>query len=259
MLDVRRKIPLCRPPQFIRLIYHAGTMKRFQIFDNAAFNNAGLNRQAVFNIADLPAEILAPLEAAGYPLASRRQLLLIGHAGRMLWECVKRSGIASEHPIDDFTVEVVRQWFAQCHPQNAYDIVYPGEAAIGLQRLGELAGWHHPTPFMVGIDQEWGTWYAYRALIVADTGFEPTAAIEVAHPCASCDHKICITSCPGAALDGGKFDLGKCLAYRKEEGSACKATCVARVSCPVGSSHRYGDEQIRHTYSISMRAIERYY
>lgn len=237
----------------------AGSMEKFQIFDTALLDSAGLNRQAVFNIDDLPADVATSVGEHCSTVSAGRQLILIGHAGRKLWECVKAAGTDSENPIDDFTVRTVRRWFAQCQAQNAYEIIYPGTQAIGLQRLGQLAGWHHPTPFMVGIDSEWGTWYAYRAVVVADTAFAPTRPVQSASPCATCDHKVCIASCPAAAMEGGRFDLGKCIGYRKQEGSSCKATCLARISCPAGSMHRYCDEQIHHSYSISMRFIERYY
>lgn len=234
-------------------------MEKFQTSDNTLLQSAGLNRQAVFDIDALPADIVAALAASIPSGRAYRQLILIGHAGRTLWECVTASGIRSEDPIDDFTLQTVRRWMAQAHANNTYEILYPGTQAIGLQRLGQLAGWHHASPFMVGIDQEWGTWYAYRALVVADTRLEPTAPAPGAHPCAACAHKACIASCPAAAMDGEQFDLAKCIAYRKREGSGCKATCLARVSCPVGASHRYCDQQIHHTYSGSMRTIERYY
>ena len=231
-------------------------METFQTFDNTLLNNAGLNRQAVFNIDDLPADITAPIKSSGGP---GRQLILIGHAGRQLWDSIKASGVDSENPIDNFTIHTVRHWFAQYQAHNSYEILYPGPHPIGLQRLGQLAGWHHATPFMVGIDPQWGSWYAYRAVVVADTRFAPTRPIENAHPCNACHHRICIASCPAGALDGGQLDLGTCVAYRKQAGSRCKATCVARVSCPVGREHRYSDEQIHHSYSISMRVIEKYY
>lgn len=231
-------------------------MAIFQTFDNTLLDSAGLNRQAVFDIDDLPADIADTIRPPG---STHRQLILIGHAGRRLWEAVKASGIDSADPIDDFTVRTVRHWMAQCQPRNTYDILYPGLHAIGLQRLGQLAGWHHAAPFMVGIDAEWGSWFAYRAVVLADTRFEPTRPVKTAHPCDTCDHRVCVSSCPAGALDGGKFDLGKCVAYRKQDGSRCKATCVARVSCPLGSAHRYSEEQIRHSYSISMRVIEQYY
>jgi hypothetical protein len=234
-------------------------MEALQVFDNAMLNSAGLNRQAVFNLAALPTEVAASVRAGCTPSRAWRQLILIGHAGRTLWDAVTASGVRSQDPIDDFTVRTVRQWFARCHARNAFEILYPGTQAVGLQRLGQLAGWHHASPFMVGIDEKWGTWYAYRALIVADTNFEPSTPAEGEHPCNACEHRICIASCPAGAMDGGQFDLAKCVAHRKLEGSSCRSTCLARVSCPVGSAHRYCDEQIRHTYLGSMRAIERYF
>lgn len=234
-------------------------MEAFQLFDNSLLNKAGLNRQAVFDFDGLPEDIAAPLRESCHAILPCRQLILIGHAGRTLWEAMRASGIESEDPIDDFTVQTVGQWFAQCQPHNAYEIIYPGPQLIGLQRLGKLAGWHHAAPFMVGIDKEWGSWFAYRAVVVADTAFEPSKPLRSEHPCESCDHKICIASCPAGAMNEGKFDLAKCAAYRKQADSRCKATCVARVSCPVGSAHRYCDEQIHHSYSRSMQVIERYY
>ncbi len=234
-------------------------METFHPFDSTQLNGAGLNRQAVFNIDDLPSDMAACVRASCPSASGYRQLLLIGHAGRQLWKSMKAAGVHSEHPVDDFTVQVVREWFARCQPQNTYEIIYPGTHLIGLQRLGQLAGWHHATPFMVGIDREWGTWYAYRAVVLADTRFEPTVPLKTAAPCHHCEHKACIATCPGAALDDGQLNLGKCVAYRKRAESHCKATCLARVICPVGSQHRYDDEQMHHIYSNSMRYIERYY
>lgn len=234
-------------------------METFQTFDPALLDQAGLNRHAVFNISQLPADIADSIHTSCPAASACGQLILIGHGGQKLWEAVTAAGIDSEHPIDEFTVDTVQRWFAQCQPHNTYEILYPGDYPIGLQRLGQLAGWHHPTPFMVGIDREWGTWYAYRAVIVADTAFAPTQPLQEASPCASCVHTACISHCPGAALAGGRFDLAKCITYRKQAGSSCKATCLARISCPVGSRHRYCDEQIHHTYSLSMRVIEQYY
>jgi epoxyqueuosine reductase len=233
-------------------------MEQRQSFDSALLDEAGLNRHAVFNIDALPEDLAASVRNACPSAHAFRQLILIGHAGRRLWEAVKASGIDSEHPIDEFTVHTVKRWFAANHPGHACEIVYPGTAPIGLQRLGQLAGWHHATPFMVGIDSEWGTWFAYRAVVLADTAFEPTRPVAGAHACDACMHKRCIAACPAGALEDGRFELRKCIAYRKQDGSLCKATCVARISCPVGDEHRYCDEQICHSYTISMRAIEQY-
>ncbi len=61
-------------------------MQKFQTFDNELLNSAGLNRHAIFNIDDLPVEIVAPIRASCVSVQSYRQLIMIGHAGRTLWQ-----------------------------------------------------------------------------------------------------------------------------------------------------------------------------
>ena len=228
-------------------------------WDTSELDRAGLNLQAVFAVDGLPAAMAADLRARFDPDGRYRQLILIGHAGKTLWARVAASGIESADPIDDFSVDTVGRWFARQFAGHRCAIIYPGSNAVDLQALGRIAGWHHPSPMRIGISAQWGTWYAYRVVLLADTGIAPTAPMAGESPCASCAHRICISRCPGSALDGGDFDLGKCVAHRKRVDSSCQATCLARIACPVGSDHRYCAEQIRHTYSLSMRAIERFY
>ena len=227
--------------------------------DFTLLNQAGLNLQAIFNIDELPGALGTEIHQGFDRQGRYRQLILIGHGGKRLWRAVKNAGIDSENPIDDFTIQTLEHWFANNFPQHQHRIVYPGQASLGLQALGKLAGWHHASPFMVGINEQWGSWYAYRAVILTDTDLAPSVPQHTQPPCAACSTKACLSTCPADALSGAAFDLKKCITYRKSPDSACKATCLARLSCPVGSAHRYDDEQIRHTYSISMQTIERHY
>lgn len=224
-------------------------------FDGSLLDAAGLNLQAVFNLADLPSAIGEQL-AAG---PQWRQLILIGHGGRAMWDAVKASGIASADPIDDFTASTVAQWFVRQYPAQRYELIYPGSRSVGLQALGKLAGWHHDSPFMVGINQGWGTWYAYRAALLTDTAFKTTPVVSGVSPCLACSTPPCIAACPAGALAGGTFALDKCIAWRKLPDSSCRTGCLARIACPVASEHRYSSEQIRHSYAISLRMIEQFY
>lgn len=232
-------------------------------FPGETLEQAGLNRQHVFDLADLPGEITQPLGEIG----QFRQLILLGHGGRKLWDCVQASGISGTDPIDNYVTRTVTRFFSETCPSNIYRMAYPGNTPIGLQQLGKLAGWHQPSPFMVGIDQKWGTWFAYRAVILADTDFLPFEAVHRtptetplanSRPCASCADQACITACPASALSGPSFALDKCITYRRLPDSACRNTCLARTSCPVGNEHRYSDAQLHHTYSISLCMIEQY-
>ena len=230
-------------------------MSERQPFPADILNAAGLNRQFVFDLADLPEDIVAKLA----PQAGERQLILFGHAGRRLWECVQASGIGGDDPIDDYSVRTVERWFAEQLPGQRCRILFPGEQPIGLQALGKLAGWHQPSPIMVGVDVEWGSWYAYRAVAIADTDFIPSPPLHERSPCPACAPRTCIAICPADALQAGQFDLDACSRYRLRPESACAHGCLARQACPAGAEHRYDPEQIRHSYSRSLAVIRRYY
>ena len=232
-------------------------------FPGAALTRAGLNRHAVFDLAQLPPAIRTTLGPAAAPDAGFRQLLLLGHAGKALWAAVSQAGVSGPDPIDDYTRQTVADWFATTLPGHRYRIVYPGTQPVALQQLGQLAGWHHATPFMLGIDASWGTWWAYRAVVLADTDFAPFPAVDRSrpenHPCAPCAAKPCITACPAGAMADGSFALAKCVDDRRQPASACAYTCLARLACPVGSAHRYDSEQLRHSYGISLQTIRELY
>ena len=235
-----------------------GTTQR-PAFPVAALNAAGLNRQAIFDIADLPPDVQGKLASLVDDLAVYRQLILIGHGGRLLWDCVQAAELNSASPIDDFTVSTLQQHFAEALPATAYTLLYPSDKPIGLQQLGTLAGWHNPSPFMVGIDTTWGSWSAYRAVILSATSFASTSQQQQASPCPGCVDRPCVSTCPADALSGQSFNLQKCTAYRKQADSPCQHTCLARCACPIGREHRYSAEQMRHVYGISLRWIQRYY
>lgn len=227
--------------------------------DFSALERVGLNLHAVFDVDALPAPLVADLRRDFSPSHRSRQLILIGNAGRAMWAALKASGLKSDDPIDDFSVRAVMEWFAAQFPANRCTLLYPGDGPVGLQTLGRLAGWHHPTPFMLGILPQWGSWFGYRVALLTDTALAPTVPLQGASPCAACAERPCIAACPAQAMAGGEFVLEKCARYRKQADSRCRTGCVARDACPVGREHRYDDEQMRHSYSISLRAIERYF
>lgn len=229
-------------------------------------NRAGLNLQAVFNLSELPDEITASISEHVPDLSRFKQLIIFGHGGTRMWESVQRSEFTdsefsdSDHPIDSFSVDIVNRYFADACSGNSVEILYPHSSRIvPLQKLGTLAGWHHASPFRVGINAEWGSWFAYRAVVLADTEFEVTPKMDAPSPCDSCEEKPCITACPADALAGNHGSLQPCIDYRLTDDSRCKARCFSRLACPVAVEHRYSMEQINYHYSRSMQTIEDYY
>ena len=219
--------------------------------------NSGLNLQAVFNLCDLPASLLAQLPDN----ASREftQLLLFAHGGRRLWEVLNHSEKQTNDPIDEFAIHILEFHLFPLYPQHHFEVVFPGEHIIDLQKLGELAGWHHASPFMVGINKTWGTWFAYRAVVLANTQLPVTVPVAETSPCSVCFTKDCKMACAGKAVKPDCFEISSCLEYRKQENSLCKDKCLSRLACPVASEHRYTMEQINYHYKVSLKTILSHY
>lgn len=220
---------------------------------------SGLNLHAVFDLDALPDDLRAALADCCDELASFRQLILFGHGGRALWQAVSPLLEAADDPIDVFSQQTVLALFAEYFPQLKVQVLYPGDAPVPLQRLGALAGWHHESPFKVGVNAHWGSWFAYRVLLLADSSFDVSQPVAEPAPCASCELRPCVGACPAGAMVAGDFDLQRCVDFRRQEHSPCRDRCLARLACPVAVEHRYQESQLRYHYLRSMRMIERFY
>jgi len=223
--------------------------------------NNGLNLQAVFNLSELPESVMNTITEHALDLSSFKQLILLGHGGRRMWESLQHSEFAdADHPVDHFSVDLVQRYFAEACRGRRYRIIYPcSKQLVPLQKLGELAGWHHASPFRVGVNEYWGSWFAYRAVVVADTEFVVTSRLSAPSPCEACSDKPCVSGCPANALSGNEGSLKPCVDYRLAEHSLCKDRCFSRMACPVASEHRYTMEQVNYHYTRSMQTIEEYY
>ena len=222
-------------------------------------NSQGLNLQAVFQLENLPKEVLDALEKV-ITLDSYRQLILLGHGGRTLWDRVEPQLNLSDEPIDDYSKQVTKTLLERQYPNRNYEVIYPSKngGAIGLQRLGELAGWHFDSPFRVGINDQWGSWFAYRAAVLTDTNFEPTKLAQWSSPCIECETQECIQTCPADAISFEKILLNQCLDYRMAEESDCSDRCLARMACPIAKAHQYSLKQIQYHYGRSFKTLLKY-
>lgn len=250
--------------------------------DTSRLAEAGLGPLAVFDLATLPATVRQgldagipddarhdPGDACGHDFPRDRRLVLIAHHGPRFWTALSaaRSAAGSgagiscgDDPIDRYSERVVAAWAAACFAGRRWRLLYPAadgtSPPIDLMALGELAGWHHPAPFRLGVNDRWGSWFAYRALLRVDAALPPTPPLITASPCRRCA-RPCVDACPAHAMDGGGFSLERCLAWRRRPGSSCALTCLARLACPVAPDERYPPEQIAHAYGASLRLIRR--
>jgi hypothetical protein len=233
----------------------------------------GLNLHAVFDLDKLPAELLDKLELSKEQKVHYSQLILIGHAGRKLWTELVRSMPAIEHssnheliddePIDHYSHGHVTQFFKQRFSDSDYKVIFPTLVdtpfKLDLQALGQLAGWHQPSPMAIGINPEWGTWFAYRSVVLVNSQFATNFIQSTNSLCNTCDTKDCVSNCPAKAVNTNGFNLNACITYRKLKHSKCQDKCIARLACPVSTQNQYCTSQVRYHYLHSFKLISKRY
>lgn len=157
----------------------------------------GLNMQTVFNLSELPEEITSLIRCDPETIRFK-QLIIFAHGGRRMWGSLQDSGFAdADEPIDSFSIDLVRRYFSEICSENTFEVLYPGsKQVVPLQKPGQLARWHHDSPFRVGVNLVWGSWFAYRVVVLVDAEFEPTFPLTAASPCFGCTDKPCLSACP---------------------------------------------------------------
>ena len=186
------------------------------------------------------------------------QLLVFGHAGSGFWKSLDEQLTGSD-PLDCMSIKMVEDFLQRIGCAH-YLVLYPSaDLQIDLRGLGKQLGWHADSALGIGINAIHGTWFAYRVVVLANTFYETHDETQtnnvVEAPCGKCITKPCVEACPVGA-PGVTFDLQACMGERVREGSACAYQCLARNACPVGTEHRYDQDQMRYHYQKSLQLIQ---
>lgn len=221
----------------------------------------GLNLYAVLDCASLPDEVIQVMREQDLPLSEYSRLVLLGHGGKQLWKSMAEIGWETDDPVDHYSLVTTETFIKEYLDSPKYLMLYPTKYRLDLQKLGELAGWgRHRSPLFIGINQEYGLWYAYRTAFLTALDLPLTEYLATESPCDTCHDKPCISACPaGAVHEIAPFDIQKCTGFRITTDSVCQDRCLARLACPVVPEHRYDLEQTQYHYRRSYETIKLYY
>ncbi len=217
----------------------------------------GLNLFSVLGLDMLPEAFDAAVRNGGITLEHFSRLIVIGHGGNLMWQRLNEDGVSGRDPVDEFSercaVRLVKEYLNDC----AFRILYPGDIQIPLQQLGSIAGWHHASPLGIGVNEIYGPWFGYRVVLLVAAEIPVSMRAVGPSPCTHCTDKPCIGACPGRALAVSRSpDVARCVDYRVRDRSPCASSCLARLACPAGVAHRYGDEQLHYYYGRSLDSIK---
>lgn len=227
---------------------------------HGALEGAGLDLVSVLALDRLDPPLATAIRAAsGYEddLASLRAVV-IGNRGGRIWQSMTPAQRRADHPLDEYSESRVREAFRALGPTADSRLVYPGDCGFSLLALGRACGWGEPSWLGVYIHPAFGTWFAFRAVVVTRLLLREAVLDPASDACLHCETRDCLAACPvDAPGPPGQFGLAACAGYRLEEDSPCARRCLAREACPVGVRDRYPAALVEHVYGRSLDSLRR--
>ena len=224
----------------------------------AFLKEAGISEILVFQLAELPSSVSAPLVNAG--AGSTGSVAMFINAGSLFWGQLMPEDIDGGDAFDRRSRELAVEFCRELEPGFRPRILYPGFQSLPLFELLKYAGFSRRSRLGLAIHPVYGTWFAVRALFSVPDSLPSTPVAEAVDVCSMCRNQDCVAACPaGAVSSQAEFDLSSCTKYRLTPVSACGDSCRARRVCPVGGDFRYLPEHERYHAMHSLQAIRRYY
>lgn len=213
------------------------------------WNEIGLNIYLALPILELPEELIAYLKSCSTDLSEFKTIIILGNGGKKFGENFQYPLDEKNNPMDSFTL-------CQLTDLNAPMILYPSENFIPpLQKICRYFGLSHSSPLGLDISNEFGPWFAVRALFLSREEMPKRKLIAQKSPCEDCLTLECLKACPAKATSKIKFNLNACANYRLDSSSKCGDRCLARMACPYKSVHQYELSQIQYHMSRERHLI----
>lgn len=219
-------------------------------------------------LTDSGFNLVAIVDPESMPLSLRQKLgsdqtsygLLLAAGGRKLFASMQdQAAMTGEDPFDAYSIATVTRVFNEYLPTVKLEFAYPGDGAAPLIALGEYLGWSHPSPLGLGINPEFGLWFAYRAFVRVDVRLPVTQPSPTHSPCHSCVTRDCVSGCPASAVsERAKFAIDRCGEFRLQASSPCAESCLARLACPIGSQHQYETRQFAYHQGRALAGLKRW-
>jgi epoxyqueuosine reductase QueG len=216
----------------------------------AELARAGLSLTGALRIAAYDSLVSPPWRAAEL-LPGARGALVVGNAGRALWERFQESAerALADDPLDRYVRRVLAAAASHWDPPAAVAFYADRREGVYLPivALARRAGFGTPGRIGVLIHPQYGPWIAIRAVLLTPESLveEPVAPFD---PCSGCPAP-CAAACVGLAVGARTLDARRCYDTRLAD-PACAGACAARSACVVGREHAYAPQQLAHHMKI---------
>ncbi len=237
----------------------------------AALAPHGLNLIGTTTVSAYEALVPVPYHVASL-LPQAKTLVVIGNGGGEFWTgfrayCDERPTYRQdhEHPLDDYTVEVIERVLTPYLEESGatYRYLYPFRfwaEPVSFMHLARAAGLAGPSILGVVIHPVYGPWLALRAALLIDRELSTLPLAPGFNPCPTCRERACMTACPAGAVSTEKgWDIPACVQHRLQVRNDCVNYCYARYDCVYGRAYRYPPDELAYHQQRSFAEMRKYF
>ena len=143
------------------------------------FKKLGFNIVLTTPVSEIPFDL--------YPFTEhqkKKTLIIIGSGGPELWNKIPDKTIPNF--FDTYSLDALKFF-------SSPEILFPNNAlTLPLQKFSRLLNFSHQSPIGLDINEEFGLWFAFRALALTEGDHLPIDHHTTISPCESCIEKPCL-------------------------------------------------------------------
>jgi hypothetical protein len=184
--------------------------------------------------------------------------LVVASHGRDMWQTFQQSVFYKDQlpdPLDRWTRSVLEKLASKTGSGLAlpFDSPFPP-----FQEWAKRASGISNSPLGILMHPEFGLWFGLRGVFFFEVNVENQEVnkliqlrISDENLCDKCIEKPCLSHCPVNAFDKTGLNVETCFSHLEKtinlsfQPDCLSNGCVARDACPVGTHHKYCDEQLQ--------------
>ena len=162
-----------------------------------------------------------------------------------------KTRLALDNPLNSYVVQAIERALASVPVASGVRWAHrPEPHHVAFQKLAEIAGLAFLSPGFLSVHPVYGSWIAFRAVVVLDATGPPAKPPSIVRPCPDCGNAC------GRALSEALVAVEDAVSRNQAIADQWRVWLGVRDACPVGKNFRYSDEQILYHYTKNRQVLK---
>ena len=167
------------------------------------------------------------------------------------WLQADKTRLSLDNPLNSYVVQAIERALASVQVASGVRWAHiPEPHHVAFQKLAEIAGLAFLSPGFLSVHPVYGSWIAFRAVVVLDATGPLAKPPSIVRPCPDCGNAC------GRALSEALVAVEDAVSRNQAIADQWRVWLGVRDACPVGKNFRYSNEQILYHYTKNRQVLK---